>query len=528
MAPKARQKEDTLIEAFFAQRKNFSFYKLIHLIENYYRSQAPIGSNTSAHDEVVRFAHNALLRFSVSDIEDIQLELKLTDQSFKSLKNEGFTEDILSELKHCASSFKLTDLSNDKLKVKGIPDSIIQQLKALANQIFTDENQFFKLIEKKIGPENTLKYYSVILNNVQIETNIFFEKKAFIDEIKGVIAVFKFLEQSFEQLKTDGLSDETLTKLKPLLNQTWVGERIFLEAIVKIIGLEETMKHKAIFLKNLRAADDEFGLRYESVILQNAQKRYVITSNFLGLLGSVTPLPIFYSEEIVQNEWETGIEDNVKKFMNVFHHCLISFIYRAWSKYRYHVKYELGAKDEISTRLFSLLGFGTDNMLNQLKFYPLYLLRYAGLLLQRPGSASGLKNIIADFLDGATVEITPCVGRRIDIDVEEKVKLGIKNCVLGESFTLGDSVFDRGGQFRVTIGPIGLKLYNSLLPTGYKRSELLELIHLYLTDRLDFEIELILTYDEIPEFQLSATYELALGWTTIMKAVNGQNMAILI
>jgi type VI secretion system protein ImpH len=260
--------------------------------------------------------------------------------------------------------------------------------------------------------------------------------------------------------------------------------------------------------------------------IEKLNENYVITTSFLGVIGIVSPLPNFYCEEVL---WNDENEDIVKKFLDIFHHRLICLLYRTWSKYRYYIRYKKGAHDTISQHVFSLFGFGTAHLFDSMQLPPVNLLRYAGLFLQKPGSASGLENILTDYLDGIKVTITQCVGRWLTISENQKVVLGNSNCLLGESFSIGERVYDTSGKFRITIGPMGFKKFSGLLPNRQKHTELVELIRLYLTNTLDFDIELILKYDEIPEFSLSSTSPACtLGWTSIFKDSDGRDMALVI
>src|SRR5205085_4597393 len=122
--------------------------------------------------------------------------------------------------------------------------------------------------------------------------------------------------------------------------------------------------------------------------------RYRITVTFLGLYGSVSPLPIFYAEDILQSDEEPN---PVREFLDVFHHRLISMFYRAWLKYRYHEQFSLNGLDLFSLRLFSLMGLGAQELRDVSGLPNTRLLRYVGLFNQKPRSACALEGLISDF-----------------------------------------------------------------------------------------------------------------------------------
>src|SRR5262245_36535539 len=70
--------------------------------------------------------------------------------------------------------------------------------------------------------------------------------------------------------------------------------------------------------------------------MEGSAARYEMVVTFLGLHGSVSPLPTFYAEDVLQND-DDG--NPVREFLDVFHHRFISLFYRAWLKYRYHTQF---------------------------------------------------------------------------------------------------------------------------------------------------------------------------------------------
>ncbi|MBF0466341.1 MAG: type VI secretion system baseplate subunit TssG [Nitrospirae bacterium] len=262
-------------------------------------------------------------------------------------------------------------------------------------------------------------------------------------------------------------------------------------------------------------------------IEKSADNRFIkITTNFLGLTGSGSPLPSFYTEDIL---WSSNAgEDIINVLLDIFHHRLISFLYRAWSKYRYFVRYERQGRDKISQQVFSLAGFGTEHIFDSLKMSPVRLLPYAGILSQKPATASGLRKILSDYLSCPELEITQCVGRWLYFGKDQQVSLGKRNCTLGESFTIGQRVYDTSGKFRITIGPIGYEKFKSLMPDTKDFSEMRDIINLYFTDRFDFETELILKYEEIPAFKLTSESPPVLGWTAVFKPDTERNLSLVV
>jgi type VI secretion system protein ImpH len=236
-----------------------------------------------------------------------------------------------------------------------------------------------------------------------------------------------------------------------------------------------------------------------------------IDTTFLGLYGSTSPLPMFYTEDILWNEQEM---ESVRAFQDIFHHRLISFFYRSWAKYRYEIEFETGGKDDISRRMFGFIGLGTKGLRENANLPSVRLIRYAGLLSQQPLSASALEGILSDFFDDAPVNVEPCTGRWVTIRHEQRCALGRRHSRLGEDATLGEKVFSRGGSFLISIGPIGIEIFRSFLPDGENFRMLDALVKMVVKDRLEFDVELLIRGDEIPRAQLISEDPERLGWTT--------------
>lgn len=228
--------------------------------------------------------------------------------------------------------------------------------------------------------------------------------------------------------------------------------------------------------------------------------RYRVEVSFLGLYGSVSPLPNYFTEEILQ---ESGDDSLVREFMDLFHHRLISLFYRCWEKYRYHVLFRGEGEDEFSRRVLCLMGVGLVRPGRGDALAGARLLRYCGLLARQPCSALALERTIADWHDGLPSRVVPFAGRWVRIPADQRSRLGSANAVLGETAQAGEEVLDRAGRFRIVIGPVGLEQFVRFLPGEEGFRTLQEMASLFLRDRLEFETEAIVHRDEIPELRLS-------------------------
>jgi len=241
-------------------------------------------------------------------------------------------------------------------------------------------------------------------------------------------------------------------------------------------------------------------------------QQYRIWTTFMSLYGAVSPLPSYYSEDLMDQE-QADEGSLARPFLDLFHHRAISLFYRTWEKYRYEIQYQPDGSDAYSIRFLTLIGQDPAHASSDPVIHPARLLRYTGLLAQQPRSASALRTLLCDWFERRGIEIEQCVPRWIEVPEDQQARLGRHNSRLGEDITLGARVYNRSCTFRISLRSENLADFCSFLPPGEKRPELRELVGLMNNDCLDCELELWIEPEHIPQTRLSA--ETAhLGWTT--------------
>lgn len=221
--------------------------------------------------------------------------------------------------------------------------------------------------------------------------------------------------------------------------------------------------------------------------IQNGQiSKYEIVANFLGLYGTSSPLPTFYTEDLMEERSDD--ESVTRDFVDTLNHRLYLLLFESLQKYRpfYHIVE--GGREHYINRLFCLEGFGEQVHLKDIPDAA-QLLRYLGIFSQRPRSAEGLKILLSDAL-GFDVGITSCVLRKARIPEDQLLSLGISGGVLGEDCVLGRELDDRMGKFRIKVGPLSAEEYSSFFPGSESYNKLVLFTDLYLQDPLEYEIEI--------------------------------------
>ena len=242
----------------------------------------------------------------------------------------------------------------------------------------------------------------------------------------------------------------------------------------------------------------------------------LITTTFLGLYGSDSPLPAHFTESLLAEQEE---DERVRAFIDLFHHRIFSLLYRVWKKYRYYVTFRSDGSDSISQVVRGFLGIGTPRLDESLRLDPVRLFRYVGLLSQRPRSAAGLIGQLRDFFQGIDFDLEQCVGRWLWIQPNDRNALGVEKCTFGRDFLLGERIFDRSGKFRLKLGPVGFDDFLQFLPPGDATADLDQLVRFYCEDPLEYDLEVTLRGDDVPDTPLGEQGLLGrLSWTTWLKS----------
>ncbi|OQX20448.1 MAG: hypothetical protein BWK76_01235 [Desulfobulbaceae bacterium A2] len=237
-------------------------------------------------------------------------------------------------------------------------------------------------------------------------------------------------------------------------------------------------------LPNLSLAFPAADIEKIEELATETRSRFQMTVNFFGLYGVASPLPTFYTEDLL-DQVDTDLRAG-KDFLDIIHQRLYALLYHAWLKYRLFLQVNEERASEHLTRLFCLLGLG-EPILREGMEQPEQLLRYLGLFAHTTRSALGLKTLLEDALQ-LPVEILPCLPRKARIPVDQRIRLG-GGPPLGEDSFLGEEMDDRMGKFRLQVGPLNEQEYRAFIPGSTKYNRLVFMTNLYVLDPLDYDID---------------------------------------
>ncbi|MBN1760344.1 MAG: type VI secretion system baseplate subunit TssG [Chitinispirillaceae bacterium] len=231
--------------------------------------------------------------------------------------------------------------------------------------------------------------------------------------------------------------------------------------------------------------------------------------SFMGLVGVTSPLPIYFSEYLSTH---TESAEPLYDFLTIFNNRIYTLFYRAWKKYHFLFNFTADGSDSFTRKIALLCGVDSAKSRKKMR-----LLAYCGILSKSARSAAGLRTLLTDYFEGIPVRITEFASRWAPL---RNVKPIGTDTPLGQATILGTSYFDRGGKFRVTVGPLGRTVYEQFLPGTDNIADMKEVIASYLSDPLEYDIEVQLQSIELIPVVLGAG-ETRLGETSSLGTSEG-------
>jgi type VI secretion system protein ImpH len=215
-------------------------------------------------------------------------------------------------------------------------------------------------------------------------------------------------------------------------------------------------------------------------------ERLRITTTFLGLYGVDSPLPTAYPERLARMYYDArGIR--VRAFLDIFHHRILSMLYRAWKKYRPVSHVATSPDDPIYRRLLSLVGYESQLGLGGSIMPSLWEAR---LLILRPPTAVGLEAALRRKA-GYRIDVEQMIQRWVAIPPDQRSRLGAANCELGSTLVAGARVLDCN-RVRLHINARDFEMFLRLLPEGPDRRRIEETARRYLRDPVEFDTRVVI------------------------------------
>ena len=262
---------------------------------------------------------------------------------------------------------------------------------------------------------------------------------------------------------------------------------------------------------------------------------HIMYVNFMCLTGTISPLPLHYSEHILIHQFLKN--HSVKDFFDIFNQRTLSLYYSAWKKNQFFVQYEQAKKvsennkrsDDCTELLFSLWGNSPLSTRNSYQIDDHSISFYTGLLSQKSSSYDGLELILGSYY-GVNIRIEQYIQSKLKLEDNQLSRIGTNISMamsnkLGKELILGKHIRTANQKFRIIIGPLDYKTFKDFLPIGKLLFSIYEWTILYIGYELSFDIQLIILKSDIPQCNLSNNTEIRLGWNSFLKTKKSEENA---
>jgi type VI secretion system protein ImpH len=130
---------------------------------------------------------------------------------------------------------------------------------------------------------------------------------------------------------------------------------------------------------------------------------------------------------------------------------------------------------------------------------------FAGIIGHGTKNAEGLVALLSGFFS-VPVKMQEFVGSWLELEPDDCWALG--SGTLGQSTSIGTKVWSRSAKFRLTVGPVAMADYERLLPGGASMDRLAAVVRGYVGDALDWDVNIILRAQDVPQAQLGGNTRL--------------------
>ena len=251
--------------------------------------------------------------------------------------------------------------------------------------------------------------------------------------------------------------------------------------------------------------------------------------HFMGMFGPNGALPLHLTERASQRGQHARIMGNpyhthdvtLARFLDVFHHRIISLFYRAWADAQKSVDFDRPDEARFGVYLASFFGMGMKSLRDRDEAPDWTKIFFSGRLASQPRNPEGLAAILEGDL-GIAVRVMTFMGQWLDLPAESQCRLGAsrESGTLGSTAIVGRRFWAGHLKFRLRFGPLGWADYQRLLPLAGERGRawrrVRSWVRNYVGYELGWEAQLVLRAAEVPSIQLGRLG--MLGWSTWLKS----------
>lgn len=246
---------------------------------------------------------------------------------------------------------------------------------------------------------------------------------------------------------------------------------------------------------------------------------YFLDVNIAGIYGHGSPLPKFFTEELIQDDLKEN--NNARLFLDLLHQRLYQLLYQV--RTRQLPQFNLEDKNALYQFMFSMVGFRDEAWLSTFPD-PAFILRNINIFRHQKGSAAGLRLLMKKLFSQSQVRIQQCHQRWFHIPRQQRLGLGQQAHQLGESTLLGSKMKEAQAKVVVHISPVSPKEYDYWVNSQKHWRGLKSLLHYFIGQPLIIELNMEIEYASKFRMNLGKETSFVLGRNTwLLGSLDSQN-----
>lgn len=235
-----------------------------------------------------------------------------------------------------------------------------------------------------------------------------------------------------------------------------------------------------------------------------------LINRFFGLFGPHGPLPLHLTE-FARDRLRNHRDPTFLAFGNMLTHRLFGLLYRAYAVAHPAPSFDRALKgkqsgrevDPFARKVAAFSGHYEKGFNARDEMPDMAKRHFVGHLTPGPKHALGLISIISGFVR-APVSLQQFVGQWLELEADDRWQLGSR-VGLGLGTSIGSKVWSHAAKFRLRIGPLSLADFERMMPGAPSLSRLEAIVRNYVGDTLDWDINLVMRRDEVPQAVLGKT-----------------------
>ena len=210
--------------------------------------------------------------------------------------------------------------------------------------------------------------------------------------------------------------------------------------------------------------------------------RYALELSFLALYGASSPLPTFYTEELIEEARNDASAS--RDFLNIFNQLLYVLYYRAYNAYKLGLR-TVDGDAGLEALQCALAGFGLKGLRRGAETPAIREAAFASLFLQGTRTADGLAAYAAAMSGAPRIDVEQCVERQVPIPLDQRGRLG--EARLGQALA-GVCARDCSGAMRIHVRDLDRRTLHLFIPGARGRRALDQAVKRYLNVPLAYDV----------------------------------------